>query len=98
MVASGGDAFNISKLVEENLMNDSHVGGGTISGLSAILSDLILLRGNQSTGGAADNVAQTVDFVQSLLQSLDTLVGACVGWQDIFNTTLRYRTATTYLT
>jgi hypothetical protein len=94
MVASGGDAFNISKLVEENLMNETHVGGGTISSLSSILSDLIVLRENQTN---RDNVYETVAFVQTLLQSLDVLVGACDGWQDIFNYTIRYQATTNYL-
>jgi GMP synthase-like glutamine amidotransferase len=98
MMASGGDALDISKLVEESLMNDTNVGGGTISSLSTILADLIVLRGSQQgDNSAADNVEQTVEFVDALLQSLDTLVGACDGWQDIFNASVRYQTATAYL-
>jgi hypothetical protein len=94
MIANGGDAFNISKLVEENLKNESSVGGGTIASLSSILSDLIDLRENQTN---QDDVNKTIEFVETLLQSLDYIIAACHGWQEIFNYTVRYQTATKYL-
>jgi hypothetical protein len=94
MIENGGDALDISKLVEENLTNETNVGGGTISTLSNVLSDLINLRENQT---GKDDVNQTIEFVQTILQSLDILVGACDGWEDIFNETQRYQTTTNYI-
>jgi hypothetical protein len=94
MIAGGGDALKISKIVEDNLTKESHVGGGTIFSLSAILSDLIELRNNQTN---KDDVDQTMEFIEILLQSIDILIATCDGWQDIFNYTVRYQAATNYL-
>jgi len=46
-----------------------------------------------------DNTSLDVakEFTLSFLRSVDIVMGSSEGWKDIFNKTLRYETASTYI-
>lgn len=98
MIDSGDNAVDISKEVEEILKNETmsggSVNGGTISSLVDVMAKLIDLRRDQTNDS---NSEQTVEFAESFLQSVDIVVAACEGWQNIFDKAVRYQTMSSYL-